>query len=121
MKVLLVDDEDDARTLAAMVLRRVGGMEVVEHPSARDLVEIAAALRPDIILLDVMLPEVDGPTALAALLGDERTRLIPVAFFTAKAMSSEIERLLQSGARAVITKPFDPRRLPEQVRAAAAA
>ena len=119
MKVLLVDDEEDARTLSAMVLRVVGKMEVVERAEARTLVEAAVAEKPDVILLDVMLPEVDGPTALVALLADERTRAIPVVFFTAKAMSSEIERLIAAGARGVITKPFDPRELAAQVRAAA--
>lgn len=119
MKVLLVDDEEDTRTLAAVVLRHLGGMDVVERSEARTLVEVAAAEMPDVILLDVMMPVVDGPTALTALLGDERTRRIPVAFFTAKAMSSEVERLLAAGARAVITKPFSTRDLPAQVRAAA--
>lgn len=117
MKVLLVDDEDDARMLAGMVLRHVGGMDVVERPDARGLVEAAAAERPDVILLDVMLPEIDGPTALKSLLADERTRAIPVAFFTAKAMASELERLKAAGARAVITKPFHPEGLVAQVRA----
>lgn len=117
MKVLLVDDEDDARMLAAMVLRHVGGMEVAERPDARDVVEAAVAFRPDVILLDVMLPEIDGPTALKALQADERTRSIPVAFFTAKAMASEVERLRLAGARAVITKPFHPEGLAGQVRA----
>lgn len=119
MKVLLVDDEEDARTLSAMVLRVVGKMDVVERAEARSIVETAVAEKPDVILLDVMLPEVDGPTALIALLADERTRSIPVVFFTAKAMSSEIERLVAAGARAVITKPFDPRDLAARVRAAA--
>ena len=119
MKILLVDDEEDARTLAAMVLRHVGKMEVVERADARTLVEVAAAERPDVILLDVMLPEVDGPTALSALLADGRTRSIPVVFFTAKAMSAEIERLVAAGARGVITKPFDPRELATQVKVAA--
>jgi len=119
VKVLLVDDEDDARTLSAMVLRVVGKMDVVERAEARSIVETAAAEKPDVILLDVMLPEVDGPTALIALLADERTRSIPVVFFTAKAMSNEVERLVAAGARAVITKPFDPRELADRVRAAA--
>ena len=119
MKVLLVDEEENARTLSAMVLRVVGKMDVVERAEARSIVETAVAEKPDVILLDVMLPEVDGPTALIALLADERTRSIPVVFFTAKAMSSEIERLVAAGARAVITKPFDPRDLAARVRAAA--
>jgi len=117
MKVLLIDDEDDARMLAAMVLRHVGKIEVAERPDARGLVEAAVAERPDVILLDVMLPEIDGPTALKSLQADERTKDIPVAFFTAKAMASEVERLRLAGARAVITKPFHPETFADQVRA----
>ena len=121
MKVLLIDDEEDTRTLAGLVLRRLGGFEVAERGDARRLVETVLAESPDAVLLDVMLPEVDGPTALAALRADPRTEKVPVAFFTAKAMDAEVARLKDLGAQGVITKPFRPESLVAEVRALASA
>lgn len=70
---------------------------------------------PDVILLDVMMPAMDGPTTLAALQSEQTTRGIPVIFVTARAMTSEIERLRSLGARGVLTKPFDAMTLPGQL------
>ncbi len=116
MKVLIIDDEDDIRRIARLSLG-VGGMEVVEAGSGADGVLKAAAEKPDAVLLDMMMPVMDGPATLAALRGDPRTAAIPVVFLTAKALSAEVERLKALGARGVLTKPFDPMRLSSELRA----
>jgi len=118
MKILVIDDEADIRKIARLSLSRVGGMEVVEAGSGPDGVRQAEAERPDAILLDVMMPGMDGPATLAMLRAGEATCKIPVVFLTAKAMTSELERLKALGAVAVLTKPFDPMKLPTEVKAA---
>ena len=118
MKVLVIDDEDDIRHVAKLALGRVGGMEVVDTGHSPDAVEIAAREAPDAILLDVMMPERDGPSTLAALRADDRTAAIPVVFLTAKVMPSEILRLKALGVAGVLTKPFDPMTLAAALRAA---
>jgi CheY-like chemotaxis protein len=117
MKVLIIDDEEDIRRIARLSLVGVGGMEVVEAGSGADGVRKAAAEKPDAVLLDMMMPVMDGPATLAALRGDPRTAAIPVVFLTAKALSAEVKRLKALGARGVLTKPFDPMRLSSELRA----
>jgi two-component system OmpR family response regulator len=118
MKILLIDDDDDVRRVAHLSLSRLGRMEVVDADSGAAGLLRAAAERPDAILLDVMMPDMDGPATLAALRASPPTAAIPVLFLTAKAMPSELERLLQLGALGVLTKPFDPLTLAAQVRQA---
>jgi CheY-like chemotaxis protein len=118
VKILIIDDEDDIRKIARLSLARVGGMEVVDASNGPDGVRKAEAERPDAILLDVMMPGMDGPATLAMLRAGEATCKIPILFLTAKAMTTEIERLRALGAVAVLTKPFDPMLLPKQVRQA---
>ena len=117
MKVLIIDDEDDIRRIARLSLAGVGGLEVVEAGSGADGIRKAAAEKPDAVLLDMMMPVMDGPATLVALRGDPRTAAIPVVFLTAKALSAEVERLKALGARGVLTKPFDPMRLSSELRA----
>lgn len=116
MKVLIVDDEDDIRRIARIALTKVGRMDVVEASSGTEGVRKAAEERPDVVLLDVMMPGLDGPSTLAVLLSDPATASLPVIFLTAKAMASEVERLKGLGARGVLTKPFDPMKLASDVR-----
>ena len=117
MKVLIVDDEVDIRRVARLSLTRLGGMEVLEAGSGTEAVEQARTGAPDAILLDVMMPGMDGPAVLLALRADPLTERIPVVFLTAKAMTSEVERLQGLGAVGVLTKPFDPVTLPRDLRA----
>jgi CheY-like chemotaxis protein len=117
MKVLIIDDEEDTRSIAAMSLNILGGLDVVEAENGKVGVEKAAAEQPDCILLDCMMPVMDGESTLAELLTNEHTKGIPVIFLTAKAMTSEIERLKRLGAIGVLTKPFDPTALAGQVKA----
>ncbi len=115
-KVLIVDDDDDIRLIAEISLRDVGGFEVLTAASGRDGIEMAIGEMPDLILLDMMMPGMDGLRVLAELRSSESTKHIPVAFLTAKAQKREIALYLASGGQAVITKPFDPMQLPDQVR-----
>jgi len=117
MKVLLIEDEDDIRRIATLSLSRLGGMQVVDAAGGVEGVRRAEEESPDVILLDVMMPGLDGPSTLAALRSNPKTASIPVVFLTAKAMPSEMERLKSLGVRGVLTKPFDPMALPELLRA----
>jgi CheY-like chemotaxis protein len=114
--VLLVDDEADLRTIGKLSLERVGGWRVLLAPGGEEGVALAASGRPDVILLDVMMPDMDGPTTLARLRERPETAAIPVIFMTAKAQKSEVERYLGLGARGVIAKPFEAMALPALVR-----
>jgi CheY-like chemotaxis protein len=116
--VLLVDDEDDIREVAEVSLHLVAGWQVATARSGEEAVVKALVEQPDVILLDVMMPGLDGPEALGRLRADPRTAAIPVVFLTAKAQASERERLVGLGAAGVISKPFDPLTLAEQVSGA---
>ena len=117
MKVLIIDDENDIRRIARLGLERVGKMEVIDAGSGADGIEKARADKPDVVLLDVMMPVQDGPATLQALKADPATASIPVIFLTAKALASEVQRLRSLGATGVLTKPFDAMTLAAEVRA----
>jgi CheY-like chemotaxis protein len=114
-KILIVDDEDDIREVAQMSLEMVGGWQVVPARSGAQAIELAAREQPDAILLDVMMPGMDGPTTFEHLQAVEETRDIPVIFLTAKVQGRERRTLDELGVRGVIPKPFDPITLPGQV------
>ncbi|HEX8451588.1 MAG TPA: response regulator [Longimicrobium sp.] len=114
-RILIVDDEDDIREVAQMTLEMMAGWEVRAAPSGESALSMAAADPPDAILLDVMMPGMDGPATLARLLADPATARVPVVFLTAKAQAAEQRRLAEMGAAGVLAKPFDPARLAEQV------
>ena len=115
-KVLIVDDDEDIRTVGEVAARRVGQWEVVLAASGEEALERALQEQPDVILLDVMMPGMDGPTTLAHLRRSPRTSGIPVIFLTARAQSHEVERYLALGADGVIAKPFEAMTLPDQIR-----
>ena len=117
-RILIVDDEDDIREVAQVSLELVGQWEVLAAGCGRDGIDRARAERPDAILLDVMMPDMDGPTTLSQLQADPVTRDIPVVFLTAKAQSAERSRLAELGAAGILTKPFDPLRLAADLAAA---
>jgi len=117
VKVLIIDDENDIRRIARLGLERVGKMQVVDAASGADGLEKARSEKPDVVLLDVMMPGQDGPATLASLRADPATSAIPVVFLTAKALADEVDRLRALGAVGVLTKPFDAMTLAEQVRA----
>ncbi len=115
-KILLVDDEADIRLVARMALEGFGGFAVEECSSGHEALERASEVDPQLILLDHMMPELDGAGTLESLRASWGERLPPVVFLTGKTDASEHERFLAAGAFAVIVKPFDPLTLAEQVR-----
>jgi CheY-like chemotaxis protein len=119
--VLLIDDEPDIRRIGELSLARVGGLTVHLASSGQEGVDAAARVQPDVILLDMMMPLMDGRATLAALKARADTAAIPVVFMTAKAQRQEVELFLALGAAGVITKPFDPMTLPAKVREIVAA
>ena len=114
-RVLLVDDEELIREVAEVALAKVGGWEVLTASSGEEGLSKAVAERPDAILLDVMMPGLDGPGTLARLQADPATASIPVVFLTAKVRQSEQQRWIDLGAAGVLVKPFDPMSLADQV------
>ena len=114
--VLLVDDEDDIRTVGSLSLEQVGQWKVLLASSGEEALEKAAHAKPDLILLDVMMPGMDGPETLAKLRSAEASAGIPVIFMTAKVQRHEVARYNELGAAGVIAKPFDPMTLPDEIR-----
>jgi CheY-like chemotaxis protein len=115
-RVLYVDDEADIREVATMSLALDPALEVQDCSSGQQALTVAAHWQPHLILLDVMMPEMDGPQTLEQLRSTDQTRGIPVVFITARTQAYEIERFLSLGAIGVIAKPFDPMALAAQTR-----
>lgn len=116
-KVMVVEDNADIRTIVKAALEMVGGLEVRACESGAEALDAIDEFGPQLLLLDVMMPDLDGPGVLARLRERPQTAAMPVVFLTAKAAPSEIQRLRDLGARDVLTKPFDPMTLHEQVKA----
>lgn len=114
-KVLLVDDEPDIRMIAVMSLEKLAGWETVSVGSGREALARVESDRPDVILLDVMMPDMDGPTTFTKLREIEALADVPVIFLTAKVQKAEVARYLELGASGVIQKPFDPLNLAKEV------
>ena len=114
-RILLVDDEDDVREVARLSLEMMGGFDVLPASSGVEALEIAGRERPDAIVMDVMMPDMDGPTTFRALRADPATQGIPVVLLTAKAQSTDRARLQELGVDGVLTKPFDPLTLAQEV------
>ena len=117
-RILVVDDEPDIREVARLSLEAVGGHEVITAASGADAVTTAAAERPDAILLDVMMPGLDGPATLERLRSQEATADIPVIMLTAKVQAADRRHLERLGVAGVLAKPFDPMTLAADVDAA---
>jgi CheY-like chemotaxis protein len=116
LRTLSVDDEPDIREIIELSLGLDPLFVVRACPTGRDALRDAVEWRPDLILLDVMMPVMDGVATLAELRADRRTAMIPVVFMTALAQTHEQARFKSLGAAGVIPKPFDPMRLPALVR-----
>jgi CheY-like chemotaxis protein len=116
-KVCYVEDDEDIQRIVRMSLERVGKMtvEVVGDPTRA--IDAMIAFGPDIVMLDWMMPVMDGPTLFRKMREVPQTKDLPVVFITAKASASEMNELRDLGAAGVISKPFSPKDLPEQLRA----
>lgn len=117
-RILIIDDEDDIREVAAMSLETVAGWEVMVANSGAQGLARAEMYKPDAILLDVMMPGMDGPTTFRELRKNPATAQIPVLFLTAKVQATDRRRFADLGIEAVLVKPFDPMTLSDQISAA---
>ncbi len=115
-KIVYVEDEPDIQAIAQMALESIGGFQVILCSCGREALEVIPEEKPDLILMDVMMPELDGPSTLKALKGMPECASIPIAFMTAKVQKSEIAEFVGLGAIGVISKPFDPMTLSDEVR-----
>jgi two-component system, OmpR family, response regulator len=115
-KILIVDDDPALLMVASMALGEVAGLEVIEARGGLEALEFAKQGIPDAILMDVVLPDIDGLDILEKLGKDQRTKRIPIIFHTAKTEPSYIKRLMALGAKGVIEKPFDPMMLATEIK-----
>jgi two-component system OmpR family response regulator len=113
--ILYVDDEPDIREVVELSLGLAPQLQVHTCDSGHCALQKLPELRPDLLLLDVMMPGLDGPATFKQMQAEPQLANIPVIFMTAKAMPQEIQRFRQLGAIGVISKPFDPMQLAEQV------
>ena len=114
-RILFIDDEDDIKALASFCLESEAGWEMMSASSGIEGLKIAETEQPDAILLDAMMPEVDGIQTLKKLLHNPKTKHIPTIFITAKAQASDRRRFYGAGAKGVINKPFDSLTLASQI------
>jgi two-component system, OmpR family, response regulator len=112
-RILLVEDDRDVQIVASMSLAEVGGFEVCVCGSAAEALKAAPGFAPDLILMDVIMPGVDGPRALSELRLAPKTASTPVVFLTGRIQPAEVARYRGLGCLDVIPKPFDPATLPE--------
>jgi CheY-like chemotaxis protein len=116
VRICYVEDDEDIQKIVRMALERLGKMtlEVVTDPMLA--IDAIVAFKPDLVMLDWMMPGMDGPTLFRKMKENPATRDLPVVFITAKASSVEMNELRALGAAGAISKPFSPRDLPEQLR-----
>lgn len=116
-RILMVEDEADIQAIAQLALEALGGFKVCMCSSGRAALQAASTFHPDLILLDVMMPEMDGPSTLAALRALPCTAATPVIFMTAKVQPKELTEYKALGVPDVIAKPFDPMTLAATITA----
>ncbi|MDE1175503.1 MAG: response regulator [Edaphobacter sp.] len=114
-RVLIIDDEDDIREVAALSLEATAGWEVLTAGSGAQGIEVAVARQPDAILMDVMMPGVDGPTTFLQMRANPAIEHIPVLLLTAKVQGIDKRRFAGLGVAGVLFKPFDPLTLADQI------
>jgi len=116
-RICYVEDDEDIQRIVRMSLERVGKMtvEVVGDPMVA--IERIIAFKPELVMLDWMMPGMDGPTLFRKMLETPETKALPVVFITAKASQRELDQLRSLGAAGTLSKPFSPKDLPGQLRA----
>lgn len=115
-KIFLVDDDPNIRRIAEISLKKLGPWQVELAGSGRELLVMLEKSKPDLLILDVMMPEMDGPTTFQSVKKEFPDFKQPVIFMTAKVMSHEVDEYLVLGAAGVICKPFNPKDLADDVR-----
>ena len=114
-RILFIDDQDDIKTLAQFCLESEAGWTMIGASNGKEGIAIAEQEQPDAILLDAMMPELDGIQTIAMLQNNPATKDIPTIFITAKAQASDRRRFYNAGAKGVINKPFDSLTLASQI------
>lgn len=114
-RVLVVDDDDAIREVAQMALEMIAGWKVELAATGQEALDLSRAAPPDALLLDVMMPSMDGPAVVEALRADQRTHDVPVVLLTAKVQPAERRRWEGLGVAGVLAKPFDPLQLAGEV------
>lgn len=114
-KILVVDDDSDILEIVKLALSTVGNFSIEACSSGKEALEKIVHIKPQLILLDVMMPDLDGPSTLKKIRENPELAQIPVIFLTAKVQAHEIEQFKKLGAVNVIPKPFDPMTLSETV------
>lgn len=115
-RVMCIEDDPDIRLILDFSLGRLGGYSVCLCASGQEALDKVDNFRPQLVLLDVMMPEMSGPQTLIKLRELACMQGIPIVFLTAKAMQDEVEELLSCAATGIIVKPFDPVALPDNIR-----
>ena len=115
-RICYVEDDEDIQRIVRMSLERVGKMtvEVVSDPMVA--IGVITAFKPDLVMLDWMMPGMDGPTLFRKMKTEPEVSKLPVVFITAKATQRDMDELVSLGAAGTISKPFSPKDLPEQLR-----
>ena len=116
-RICYVEDDEDIQRIVRMSLEKVGKMTVEVVGDPLKAIEAMVAFGPELVMLDWMMPGMDGPTLFRKMREDQRTSKLPVVFITAKASTGELNELLALGAAGAISKPFSPKDLPVQLRA----
>jgi two-component system OmpR family response regulator len=116
-KICYVEDDEDIQRIVRMSLERIGKMEVCVCGDPMAAIDRINEFAPDLVLLDWMMPGMDGPTLFREMQRRPETSALPVVFITAKASQTELDELSRLGAAGTISKPFNPKDLPDQLRA----
>lgn len=116
-RVCYVEDDEDIQRIVRLSLERVGKLKVEIVGDPMVAIDVIVGFKPDLVMLDWMMPGMDGPTLFRKLKENPDTKNLPVVFMTAKATPTEMEELRSLGALGAISKPFSPKDLPEQLRA----
>ena len=115
-KICYVEDDEDIQRIVRMTLERVGKMTVEVVTDSMKAIEVMVAFKPDLVMLDWMMPGMDGPTLFRKMKTEPAVSALPVVFITAKATQRDTDELLTLGAAGVLSKPFSPKDLPDQLR-----
>ena len=116
-RICYVEDDEDIQRIVRMSLERVGKMTVAVVSDPTQALQTFAEFKPDLVMLDWMMPAMDGPTLFRQMKLRPETSSLPVVFITAKASQRDLDELMKIGAAGTISKPFSPKDLPDQLRA----
>ena len=116
-RICYVEDDEDIQRIVRMSLERIGKMTVTVVSDPTKAIDAIIAFKPDMVMLDWMMPAMDGPTLFKEMKKRPETSALPVVFITAKAAQRDLDELMTLGAAGTISKPFSPKDLPDQLRA----